>query len=72
MIYRFTCTEQEPESFDIRGCYKRRHFEINKGKTTSYKCRKQKDSRHKRDFEGAILSQRLGIPDTVEIVEAAK
>lgn len=69
MVYRFTCAEQEAGNFDIRACWKCRRFEINKGKTTSYKCRFQKKPRHKREFEGAILSDLLGIPDTVEIVE---
>ena len=69
MIYRFVCPEQEPGDFDIDRCIKCRFYEMNIGKTTSRRCRKQKKPTHKRDFEGAHLSRYLGIPDTVEIVE---
>lgn len=69
MVYKFVCPEQESESFDLGRCAACRSFEMNIGKATSYHCRKQKKPSHKRDFEGAHLSRRLGIPDTVEIVE---
>lgn len=69
MVYKFVCPEQEPESFDLGKCVKCRSFDMSIGKSTSYHCRKQRKPAHKRDFEGAHLSRRLGIPDTVEIVE---
>lgn len=69
MVYKFVCPEQEPESFDLGKCAKCRSFDMSIGKTTNYHCRKQKKPSHKRDFEGAHLSRRLGIPDTVEIME---
>ena len=65
MIYQIVCPEQQPDQFDIEACFNCRYFDMHLGKHTSVKCRKNRSPQHKRDFEGAVLSAWLGIPDEV-------
>lgn len=65
MVYKIVCPVQQAEQFDIEACCSCRYFEIHIGKHTTARCKKNRSPKHKRDFEGAVLSARLGIPDEV-------
>lgn len=67
MIYRIVCPVQPAEKFDIGSCAGCKYYEVTIGKSTTYRCRKNRSPLHKRDFEGAVLSARLGLPDAVMV-----
>lgn len=69
MIYRIACPVQDPAAFNIENCFSCRSFNMNKTERISVSCRKNRTPKHKRDFEGAYLSNYLGIPDTVVVEE---
>lgn len=65
MVYKIVCPVQQPDQFDIGACYNCRYYDMHVGKHTTVRCKKNRSPQHKRDFEGAVWSARLGIPDTV-------
>lgn len=67
MIYKIVCPVQDPATFDINQCFRCKYFEMSIGKQTTHHCRKNRSPQHKRDFEGAILSNLLNIPDQVVV-----
>ena len=69
MTYRIACPVQDPASFKVENCLSCRHFNMSKGEHISVSCRKNRTPKHKRDFEGAYLSNYLGINDTVVVEE---
>ena len=69
MVYRIACPIQQSDTFSIGECFNCRHFNLSKGKHITVSCRKNRTAKHKRDFEGAYFSDRLRIPDTVEVEE---
>lgn len=71
MICRIVCPVQDPGSFDINACTSCRYFNLNRGKTMSVSCRKNRSPHYKKQFEMAYLSNYIGIPDQV-VVEAAE
>ena len=71
MICRIVCPVQDPASFDINACTACRYFDLNRGKTMSVSCRKNRSPHYKNQFEMAYFSNYIGIPDQV-VVEAAE
>lgn len=71
MIYTIVCPVQTTEDFKIDRCFECRSFEQHLGKAHTVHCKKNRSRIHKRDFEGAFWSNRLGIPDKV-VVEATE
>ena len=71
MILRIVCPVQSPENFNVEGCAECKYFDLFVGKSVRAHCKKNRSPKHKRDFETAILTARLGIPDTV-VVEATE
>lgn len=69
MIYRIACPVQDPDTFSIENCFGCRYFNLSKSEHISVSCRKNRTPKHKRDFEGAYLSNYIGIPDTVVVEE---
>lgn len=67
MVYRIVCPQQQPEAFDLGACYRCHRFQVTIGKGRKYSCRENRQPAHKRDYEGAWASRRIGLPDTVEI-----
>ena len=69
---RFICPFQTTEDFTFDVCFGCKYFEVNKGKHTTIRCRKNKGTAEKRSFESAFLLNRLGWPWRVEIIEEVK
>lgn len=69
MEYRIACPVQDSAAFSIEKCFSCRYFNLSKSEHISVSCRKNRSTKHKRDFEGAYLSNYLGIPDTVVVEE---
>lgn len=65
MIYKIVCPVQPQDNFDIAACVMCKYFDMTIGKKTTVHCKKNRNPKHKRDFEGAILSAKLGLHDTV-------
>lgn len=67
MIYRIVCPVQDPDAFKIENCLTCRYFTMSKGVHINVGCRKNRKPKHRRDFEGAYLSNYLRLPDIVVI-----
>lgn len=71
MVYRIVCPKQNPNDFDLARCYNCTRFQVTIGKGRTYSCRENRQPDHKRNYDGAWASRRVGIPDTV-LVESEK
>lgn len=69
VVYRIACPVQDPGTFSVEKCLGCRYFNLSKGEHISVSCRKNRTPKHKRDFEGAYLSNYIGMPDTVVVEE---
>ena len=67
MVYKIVCPRQQADEFDLAACVSCPKFQITIGKATTISCRENRQPSHKREFEAAHLSWRLGLPDTVEV-----
>lgn len=63
------CPYQVTEGFSLDRCWECKKYEATIRRTTSFRCRAQKTPSEKRDFEAAVLAYKLGLPDTVEVIE---
>lgn len=63
------CPYQVTEGFSLDRCWECKKYEATVGRTTSFRCRAQKTPSEKRDFEAAVLAYKLGLSDTVEVIE---
>jgi len=69
VIFELVCPVQQGGWFDPARCYSCRNYTMTiSGSKTAQSCRKNGGKRRKA-FESVCLDYRLGLPDTVEIVE---
>ena len=74
MNYPIACPEQTTETFDFGKCIQCRHFQQTLGGTRTANCRKNRETKHKRNFEGLFWAYLVGIKDRaiVEVAEEAQ
>ena len=71
MTHKIVCPVQQSEGFSFDFCRACKSFNLSRGVHLTVRCRKNRSPKHKRNFEGAFLSDYLGIPDKV-VVEATE
>lgn len=75
MNYPIACPIQTTENFDMATCIQCRYFQQNLGNSTrAASCRKNRETQHKRNFEGLFWAYLAGINDRaiVEVAEEPK
>lgn len=68
-VNRIRCPYQETNGFSFACCFACKKYDASIGRTISFHCRAQRTPAEKRAFEAAMIAHKLGLSDTVEVIE---